>query len=244
MTLRLNKALGYALTDLVDNDPRINQGSPLLFWSRFEEEDETFEVPTLDTYAAWLEAKAAAGEGGFGTRTEAKLLQSERSRRLHHLELTDAVIHRTESGPEVLLLIPPVSLHRWCRDDDSIDYIEASLRPDGGRDSTLVRLQRGIGAHEGRFMDVDGTELNEHAQRFAYFAGQAMPKEELENIASRIEPADPASDRRMYSGAAEARDRVVPCVPSDLRRLAEYGQLFTSDEVWTQLRPVLYTYWA
>lgn len=244
MALRLNKALGYALTDLVDNDPRVNQDSPLLFWSRFEEEDETFEVPTLDTYAAWLEAKAAAGDGGFGTRTEASLLRNARGRRLHHLELTDAVVHQDESGPETLVLIPPVYLHRWCRSDDDIDYIEASLLPGGGRDNSLVALQRGIGAHAGRFMDVDGTELNEHAQQFAYFASQAMPKEELENIASRIEPADPASDRRMYSGAAEARERIVPLVPSDLRRLAEYGQLFTSDEVWTQLRPVLYTYWA
>jgi hypothetical protein len=244
MALRLNKALGYALTDLVDDDPRINPDSPLLFWSRFEDEDEDFEVPTLDSYAAWLEAQAAAGLGGFGTRTEAKLLRSERSRRLHHLELTDAVVHQAESGPETLVLIPPVSLHRWCREDDSIDYIEASLLPDSGRDNSLVRLQRGIGAHEGRIMDVDGTELNKDAQQFAYLSGLDMPEDELDNIASRIKPADPADDRRMYSGAVEARERIVPLVPSDLRRLADYGQLFTSDDVWKQLRPVLYTYWA
>jgi hypothetical protein len=244
MALRLNKALGYALTDLVDNDPRVNQDSPLLFWSRLEDEDEHFEVPTLDGYATWLEARAAAGEGGFGTRTEAKLLRSERSRRLHHLELTDAVVHQTESGPETLLLIPPVSLHRWCREDDSIDYIEASLLPDGGRDNTLVKLQRGIGTHEGRFMDVDGTELNKDAQQFAYFSGLDMPEDELDNIAARIKPLAPADDRRMYSGAVEARERIVPLVPSDLRRLADYGQMFTSDDVWKQLRPVLYTYWA
>jgi hypothetical protein len=244
MSLHLNKAVGYALTDLVDNDPRINPDSPLLFWSRFEEEDDDFEVPTLDSYATWLEEQAAAGNGGFGTRTEAKLLRSERSRRLHHLELTDAVVHRSESGPEVLLLIPPVSLHRWCREDDTIDYVEASLLPDGGQDNSLVALQCGIGIYSGRFMDIDGTELNKDAQLFTYFAGQAMPEDELDNIASRIKPAAPAVDRRMYSGAVEARERIVPYVPSDLRRLAEYGQLFTSEDVWKSLRPVLYTYWA
>lgn len=244
MALRLNKALGYALTDLVDNDPRINPDSPLLFWSRFEEEDEDFVVPTLDSYAAWLEQKAAAGDGGFGTRTEAKLLQSERSRRLHHLELTDAVVHQTETGPETLVLIPPVSLHRWCRNDDSIDYIEASLLPDGGRDNSLVRLQQGISVYAGRFMDIDGTELNEHARHFVYFAGQGMPEEEMDNVASRIKPLAPTDDRHPYAGAADARDRIVPLVPADLRRLAEYGQLFTGPDVWKQLRPVLYTYWA
>ncbi|MET4143964.1 hypothetical protein [Arthrobacter sp. UYCo732] len=243
MALRLNKALGYALTDLIEDDPRINPDSPLLFWSRLEEEDEDFEVPTLDSYAAWLEAQAEVGLGGFGTRTEAKLLQSERSRSLHHLELTDAVV-QPETGPDVLLLIPPVSLHRWCRSDDAIDYVETSLLPDGGQDNTLVALQRGLGAHSERFMDVDGTELNRDAQQFAYFAGMSMPEEELDNIASRIRTADPSLDRLMYSGAAEARERVVPCVPSDLRRLAEYGQLFTSGDVWKQLHPVLYTYWG
>ena len=244
MALRLNKALGYALTDLVENDPRINPDSPLLFWSRFEEEDEDFVVPTLDGYAAWLEEKAAAGEGGFGTRTEAKLLRRARSLRLHRMELTDAVVHRDESGPETLVLIPPVSLHRWCRDDDSIDYIEASLLPDGGRDDSLVVLQRGIGGYAGRFMNVDGTELNEHAERFSFLAGLGMPEDELDSMASQIKPADRTDGRHPYATAAEARECIVPCVPSDLRRLAEYGELFTSDDVWKQLRPVLYTYWA
>lgn len=244
MALRLNKALGYALTDLVDNDPRINQDSPLLFWSRLEEEVEDFEAPTLDSYAGWLEAQAAVGNGGFGTRTEAMLLRSERSRRLHHLEVTDAVVHEAETGPEVLLLIPPVSLHRWCRADDSIDYVEASLLPDGGRDNSLVALQRGVGSWSEWYMDADGTELNQDAQRFAYFAGLGMPDEELDDIASRIKPLDPADDRNPYADAPQARAGIVPLVPSDLRRLAEYGSLFTSDDVWKQLRPVLYTYWA
>lgn len=245
MSLRLNKALGYALTDLVANDPRINQDSPLLFWSRFEEEDEDFVVPTLESYASWLEAKAVAGEGGFGTRSEAKLLRSARTLRLHRLELIHTVVHRDEANPGTLVLIPPVSLHRWCRVDDDIDYIEAALLPDdAGLVNSLVALQRGIGGYAGRFMDVDGTELNEHAERFIYFAGHGMPEDELDSMASRIKPLDRTDDRCPYANAAEARDHIVPCVPTDLRRLATYGQLFTSDDVWKSLRPVLYTYWA
>lgn len=41
MSLRLHKAIGYALTDLVPDDPRINPDSPLLNWSQLEEDDET-----------------------------------------------------------------------------------------------------------------------------------------------------------------------------------------------------------
>ncbi|WP_422759127.1 hypothetical protein [Paenarthrobacter sp. C1] len=215
----------------------------MLFWSRFEEEDEDFVVPTMDSYATWLEEKAAAGEGGFGTRTDAKLLRKSRELRLHRLELTHAVVHQCESAPETLVVIPPVSLHRWRRTDDSIDYVEASLLPDGGRGNSLVRLQQGISGYADRFMDVDGTELNEEAQRFAFLDSQGMPEDELDAIARRIKPLAAADDRHPYPSAAEARGCVVPLVPSDLRRLAEYGQLFSSDDVWKQLRPVLYTYW-
>lgn len=245
MSLLIRKVLGYALTDLAAADPRINQDSPLLFWSRFEDDDETFVVPTLDSYAAWLEEKAAAGDGGFGTRTEASLLCNARTQKLHHLNLIHTVVHRDESGPETLVLIPPAYLHRWCRSDDTIDYIEAALLPDdAGRDDSLIHLKTGIGAYASRFMDVDGTELNANAERFLLLARDGMPDYELDSLASDIEPLDPIDCRHLYASSAEASARIVPYVPSDLRRLADYGQLFTSDDVWKQLRPVLYSYWA
>lgn len=244
MSLRLHKVLGYALTDLTGNDPRINPDSPLLFWPRFEEEDENFVVPDLDSYAAWLEESAAAGRGSFGARTEAKLLRSSRHLRLHRLELINAVVHRDESDPEILVLVPPASMHRWCRNDDPIDYVEASLLPDGGRDNSLVPLNRGIGGYSERFMDLDGTELDPGAARFDYLARLGMPDEELDNLAARIKPLDPADDRHPYTTGVEASARIVPFVPDDLQRLTEYGKIFTSDDVWKQLRPVLFTYWA
>lgn len=70
-----------------------------------------------------------------------------------------------------------------------------------------------------------------------------MPADELDRIARTIQPLLWSDERQMYVDAAEAAARIVPCVPSDLHRLAEYGQLFTSDEAKT-LRPVLYRYWV
>ncbi|QOD05951.1 hypothetical protein [Pseudarthrobacter sp. BIM B-2242] len=256
MSLRLNKAIGYALPDLVPNDPRINQESPLLNWPRLEEENENFVTPSFEGYIAWLKEAAAAGASairsrsqpasGFGTNIEATLLQIMIDKARGTARLTDAVIYQRESGPDILLLIPPVYIHSWLRRDDSIDYAEARLQPGGGLDNKLVRTDVGFGAYSTRFMDDDGTDLSSTAAEFVQFAEAGMPSDELDRIARDIRPLDWKfnDDRQLYAGAAEASARIVPTVPSDLRRLSAYGQLFTSDDVWKQLRPVLYTYWS
>lgn len=257
MSLRLNKAIGYALTNLVPSDPRINQESPLLNWPRLEEESENFVVPNFEGYIAWLKEAASASiaaavrlrsqpASGFGTNIEATLLQIMIDKARGTASLTDAVIYQRESGPDILLLIPPVYIHSWLRRDDSIDYAEARLQPGGGLDNKLVPMDVGFGAYSTRFMDVDGTDLPSTAAEFVQLAEAGMPADELDRIARDIRPLDWKfnDDRQLYAGAAEASARIVPTVPPDLRHLSAYGQLFTSDEVWKQLRPVLYTYWS
>ncbi|MFE0472420.1 hypothetical protein ACFW2V_12470 [Streptomyces sp. NPDC058947] len=43
---------------------------------------------------------------------------------------------------------------------------------------------------------------------------------------------------------AEAERFIVPLVPDAIRRVCEWGCLFTSSDVWRQLRPLVYTYHA
>jgi hypothetical protein len=246
MSLRLNKAIGYALTDLVPDDPRINHASPLLNWPQLEEENDDFVTPNFEGYIAWLKEAADAGTGGFGTNMEATLLQIMIDKARGTAKLTDAVVHQQESGPDVLLLIPPIYINTWLRRDDSIDYAEARLQPGKGLDNKLTPVDVGFGAYSSSFMDVDGTDHSATAAFFKQVAEAGMPTDELDRIAQDIRPMDWRFDdtRQMYTNAAEASARLVPTVPSDLRRLAEYGQLFTSSDVWKQLRPVIYTYWS
>lgn len=156
--------------------------------------------------------------------------------------LTDAVVHQPESGPDILVLIPPIYLGSWHRGDDPIDYVESRSLPDRGLDNELTPLKVGLGAYSSRFMDVDGTDLSPEAERFLQLAGMGMPEEELDTLARAIQPLQWNDERQLYASADEARTRIVPTVPSDLRRLSEYGQLFTSDGVWKSLRPVHYRY--
>lgn len=195
MSLRLNKAVGYALTDLVPDDPRINQESSLLNWTQFEEEDEDFVAPDFEGYIAWLQEAADAGTGGFGTRIEATLLGNLITKETGIVRLTDAMVHQSESGPDILVLIPPVYLHSWCRSDDTIDYIESRRLPGRGLDSELVPLQTGIGAYSSRFMDADGTDLSDTAAEFVQLAEAGLPAEDLDSIARTIQPLQWSDER-------------------------------------------------
>ena len=136
-------------------------------------------------------------------------------------------------------------LGRWFRSGDSIDWWEASLKPDGqGDDARLDFLPSGPSPYSDRFMDIDGTELNAAAARFMMLAREGLSGDELDEEASWIRRLDPKAHGQVYFSGADALARIVPHVPAGVRNLAEYGQLFTSDDVWKQLRPVLYTYWA
>ena len=42
----------------------------------------------------------------------------------------------------------------------------------------------------------------------------------------------------------EARMRIVPSVPSEVRDLCEYLELFTDPGTWRELRPVIATWWC
>lgn len=259
MPPRLHKVLGYALTDLATtpdpdlgglpsiDDPRINPESPLMNWEDPEDEEEP-EGLSLAGYAAWLNDECSRPDHPlrFLARMESRLVADSLERKRHYLDINHAVVHRPETGhPGVLVLIPPAWLHRFRRSDDCIDMAEWRQRPNP-RDlsASLTVLTAGIGPYSTRFMDMAGVELTEAAAEFELYASEGMPEEELDRLAGEIRPVTDREGAQLYPTAAEVRARMVPAVPMDLRRLAAYGQLFTSNDVWKQLRPVLYTYWA
>jgi len=47
-----------------------------------------------------------------------------------------------------------------------------------------------------------------------------------------------------YSSLEEAKRRIVPAVPLEIRRLAEFGQLFSDERKLLSLRPALRIWWA
>lgn len=247
MASRLHKVIGYGLVDLAVEknqygsetviDPRLNLDSPLLYWDRFEEEDEEFEIPSVEDYAAWLKQR-----GDRDDRAEIALLRAHADG-----DMIDCVVSEKEGGlGRVLVLTAPAWVHRWKRCDDSIDWAEMTLHPEGAESVPAVTLlKHAPSPFQDRLMDsADGTELDSNAGRFLHLAEAGLPNSDLDELVSTIRPLRPNDDRPVFYSAAEARGRIVPAVPSDIRNLIEFGAIFTDPETWLQLRPILYTYWG
>lgn len=232
MGIRINKALGYGLTNVANKDheitdPRINADSFLL----------SGEVPPIEDYIAFVERTAGKDEGHFEALLEARMLQEYTGR---DADSQGLCIWRCEYGLPEVLLLRPFGFTGWYRHDDPIDYEEAALRG-ATMECQVERTIGGIYPWNGLHMDIrtgrriQGNLVN--AWRQVVNAGAKDDKDDLP-LLNHLAQAMGCKDH------AEAEQCIVPLVPDEIRRVCEWGQLFTSPEVCFELRPLLYTYWG
>lgn len=237
----IRKVLGYALTDLVENDPRINWESPLL--------SESMATPSFEDFATHLEAINATGSSGFDTYG---IRQHAKKRPGYALDR--CVVHASDGSPglpEVLVIVPPSLANEWIRSDDIFDYTEA-VAPEEPAYAPTVIYPRGIHPFDGEWMDKKtGEWLDSH--RVSRFLQQVDRRDSPEKITYGVQkirvfrpwdddfvpPAEP-----LFKDSREAFSRLVRLVPAEVREFADYGDLFTDSETWKTLHPVLYTYWT
>jgi len=117
MGIRINKVMGYALTDLVEEDPRINWD--ILLNDRYAHEKEHKKWVTEHPKEA--NALLESGELGKGMLGAYYAPVKVGSHSLVHLYM-DSV--ETEKELPILLLCPCTGID-WYRYDDPIDYYEA-----------------------------------------------------------------------------------------------------------------------
>lgn len=227
MGIRVNKVLGYGLTDVSYDtekwefdDPRINGESPLLTYD--------YSVDHNDEYRAWVK------ENSTDSFTESWWWadkDKDRKRRYADREdVRDCVVHQSEYGLPNVLLIRPFGYTDWHRRDDSIDYIEASANYANG-DCDHVRDP--IYPFSG-YMD---TRTGERIK------ADIMPWVRAKND-NREDSLDRLAQLGGFADHADALAHCAPHVPEPIQNIARYGKLFTSDDVFWQLRPILYTYWS
>jgi hypothetical protein len=235
MGTRIRKVLGYALTDVVPADTRINWDAPLL--------DLVGCSPTFGDYVRHLEASGPFED----PELEDLGMISGELERVRPYRLGQCVVHSFDYGmPNVMVLVPPSYSSTWIRDDDVMDYIEAHLGDGPSTDPTLHDVP-GIDPYDGRWMDkATGLELN-HNYVWGYHRGLAFNSDpaHLDIAARRIKVAGRTRpETPLFPDAATASERLTRLVPGEVRELAKLGQLFTDQDTWTSLRPVLYTYWG
>lgn len=234
MGIRIQKHLGYALTGVAQQDPRVNwefargryhSGHSYLRW--------------LNERYGWEQKKSHFSMDWLTIRTEVKF---------HRADVSHCVSYDDESRTADVIVVRPVCYPDWSRTDDSIDYSAEQLHGDMGG-SRCELLPAGIFPFDGLLMDAE--------------TGERLPKEALtwKQVTRSLESDPPAAkDDRLnridameqftrdllpqYPGYQTAVARVVSLVPEEIRDVCEFLGLFTDEGTWKQLRPVLATWWG
>lgn len=234
MGIRINKVIGYGLTDVVTEngvitDPRINADSFLLT-GRGEDED-------VAPYQDWLKQRLTEDpEADFDVRMDLAMLEHSDNPR----DVWRLVTYEEEYGLPHVLVVRPAGFPEWCRYDDPIDYQEEILRDDHP-DARVTQPLGGLYPWNGLHMDartgkrIEGTLVNAWRR-----VANGLP----EGDKDRMKALDLLARRLGYTNHEEAERYVVPFVPHEIRNVCAWGGLFTSKEVCFQLRPLIYTYWA
>jgi hypothetical protein len=234
--------MGYGLIDVTHEgcqltDPRINANSFLLDRSR----ERTAEVG----YGEWLAERYPFDPKAADIDHE--ILEAEMERQMLEGRADDAyetVAWQGEYGLPNVLVVRPAGSPEWHRYNSPIDYEEEAIR---GlfTDYRVERIVGGIHPYEGIYMDARTGEqiIGEQADRVRGWRRIINARRKVSG-ADRADLLNRVARAMGFKDHAEAERYVVPLVPGEIRRLCEWGELFTWPDVWMQLRPVLYTYYA
>lgn len=225
MGIRVHKFLGWGLIDVQPKDERINGESWLLHGE---------DAPEPEEYLAWLEPRR---DGVRFTLDYAHLkhLPPPSGKWDRERDLTDCAVHRD------VLALRPFAHPDWCRFDDTIDYMEETYPETGQPQRNRIKLyDHGPWPYNGVYMDKrDGRVLPSDIMTW-----WRLVNDNPHDAEGRAKALKVFAEVCGFASHEEAAENVRPEVPQEIRDLAEFASLFTSDTVWLQLRPLLYTYWC
>lgn len=226
--LRIGKYIGWGLTDLKHEgmgltDPRINPASHLL----------NDRPPDHDYLDLLLEL---SGKGDEDAELERMML-----RELTYTEtgLSDPVTWDGEYGDPAVMVIRPAGFPHWSRYSDAIDT-EEHFSVSDRTEPVWRHLPGGVFPFSGLWMDArTGQKLDTTAAGlFRRLLASKRVTHERNEVLKRLAAA------LKFPDLAAAEAGVVPLVPGEIIRLARWGQLFTREDGWRDLRPVFYSYWS
>lgn len=217
MGIRVQKMLGFGLTNVKPQDPRINWNSCAF----------TYEKYPATSYLGWLPQHGLRGSGELNLLTSLKI----------EFDVHDLVAYDPEYGLENVLCISPSWLKDFRRRDDTMDWVEETyIRSPQNENgvSWVKKLPDAMHPFNGSYMDARtgkrfGWEIMDWVRFRNMKVSQVILDESLQ-VAGLTHK--------------EAKRYVVPLVPDEIRNVAAYCGLFTDGDVWKQLRPMLYCWWS
>lgn len=248
MGIRVNKVLGYGLTDVKTEgyeivDERID---PLGFAMSRDYEEEIWSLEGFRHYWKCHDHEELSDRFLFEM-----MMRDYEAGRMRGTwrppELCHCVEHDAEFGDPKILLITPPSMHSsWHRYDDDIDYHEETECHNQNR--RYVEMPWGIYPWNGIFMKPDGTRWTQEnggglVLEFMRSHGRIVREDFVLPVKKEIEFREQLARRLGFVNFVEALDNVLPLVPEEVQQLCRYLNLFNDDETIYHLRPMLYVYW-
>lgn len=229
MGIRVHKKIGYGLADVATtnlesriSDERINLNSPAI----------RQEHMPIEPYEDWLRAQQLNGDPDFSYALDLAILGDSKK----SFDLESAVTHNGEFGlSNVLLIIPPSFQDSWTRYDDPMDYIEETHLREDPQANWVKQLKSGIYPFVGYMDKRTGKDLDDRI--FHWVRATHTPQFKEVNLDTLAKAAG-------FKDHNDAVENVAPIVPPDVKNVAQFLELFTADDVWLQLRPLIYVYWS
>lgn len=232
MGIRVHKFLGYGLTDVKPKDERINWDSWLLNYEGAPEPEE---------YLAWLESRQDDRRFSLDYAHLKHLAPSD-GKWDPRRSLDECCVWRDEFGLPEVLALRPFAHPDWCRFDDTIDYMEETYpwSDEWSQQNRVKVYEHGPWPYIARYMDKrDGRVLPQDIMVW-----WRLVNDNPRDAEGRAKALEIFAATCGFASHEEAAENVRPEVPEEIRDLAEFAALFTSETAWLQLRPLLYTYWA
>lgn len=227
MGIRVHKMIGYGLTDVkvADDgytlaDERINANSILLDY------DTDTDAANTDAYFEFAKQRDVS--------LSSRRMFSGNDKDIPDDDPFESVVWEPEYGLGSVLCLRPVGTRTWgwYRSDDAMDWMEESYNHD--QQNRVQVFDRGIFPFDGYMNAETGERIKQDIYTWVRARNSEGDPDFLDTLA----------EIGGFQSHAEASRLVVPAVPEEVHVLAEFGQLFTSDDVWKQLRPMLYVYWG
>lgn len=250
MAIRINKVLGYGITGMsrdplknfVTDDPDININA-LTSQEHIEAHDDP--IDWLRFYGKQRTQYSDVSHQGIMMDINRSIMMDGMLEDgvLPNSGFYDHIVYEGELGdPGTLIIVPPGNLNTWVRHNDSIDYYESQLHDPNNMSVNVYELSEGIDPWISYMRTDTGEKLSYFdLQYFHLFHGELTNKE----TTSVNEALKNLADKFNWSGnPREFLKVIVPEVPDEVRLLAEWTRLFTNENAWKRLRPMIYTYWT
>jgi len=244
MGIRINKMLGYGLTDVIfnrkswslDDDPRFNRDGFLC------NENDYTDKYTVEGFVKYLVNRVDEMEENDLDRFELRLLikQLEDPEESPKYYFFNSIKYDMEMGIDgIMCFIPPSQHKHWSRYDNIIDYYDpVNCHEDGGIKESVIMIDRALYPWESymNVKEMPPTRLT--GQQLSHFF--SLRSFGFDNIVE----TDTLYPSMGVANKEELTTLIVPIIPLELVELIKYLKIFNNDKHIYELRPMIYGYWA